>query len=238
MKPIIGLTGAVTDDFFTSVFAPYTEAIELAGGVPVLLPFTKNADTLADFAALCDGFLFTGGMDIDPARYGEHALPECGTLQQNRDALEFSLLEQILKTSKPVLGICRGAQLINTALGGTLYQDIPTQCPSKIAHKQNEGMFDFSHEVAVLPNTPLTALLGCARVVANSFHHQAIKNLGTDLAVMARADDGVIEALYHTTHPYLRLYQWHPERLCQKDAIHRALFDDFVATCRHAKNPL
>ncbi len=235
MKPIIGLTGAITDDFFTSIFAPYTKAIEMAGGVPLLLPYTQNADTLDDFAALCDGFLLTGGADIDPTRYGERPLSACGALQQNRDALELALLDRVLKTDKPVLGICRGAQVLNVALGGTLYQDIPTQCPSQLAHNQSEGMFDHSHEVDVLPSTPLFDLLAHSRVVTNSFHHQAVKQPGRGLAVMARADDGVIEALYHTAHPYMRLYQWHPERLCPKDAVHRALFDDFVAACRAAR---
>jgi putative glutamine amidotransferase len=138
----------------------------------------------------------------------------------------------VLASKKPILGICRGAQMINVALGGTLYQDIATQLQTELSHRQTEGKFEHSHAVNILQGTPLFALLHQERIPANSFHHQAVKALGEGLAVMARADDGVVEALYHTVHPYLRLYQWHPERLCKTDSAALSVFADFVASCR------
>ena len=233
MRPVIGLTVALDAECTTTSPNAYSQAIELAGGLPVLLPYTEDPDMLSAYLGLCDGFFFTGGADVDPTRYGEEILPVCGELQVQRDAMEFSLLSHVLPTEKPILGVCRGTQLINAALGGTLYQDIPSQLQTTLTHRQLEPKFAYSHAVDVLPNTPLSALIGTRRIAANSFHHQAIKAIGDGLAVMATAEDGVIEALYHTAHPYMRLYQWHPERLCDRDEVHLAPFVEFIAACRN-----
>ena len=232
MSPIIGLLAAVDNEATTSVLHPYVRAIEKAGGVPLVLPYTESTDVIRRFVELCDGFFFTGGVDIAPARYGEATRPLCDEIHLLRDALEFAVWQEAFPTGKPLLGICRGAQLFNVALGGTLYQDLPSECPSDIAHRQNEDKFEFSHDIAVLPDTPLAALLGVSRIRGNSFHHQALKSLGTSLAVMAKADDGVIEAFWSVDHPYLRAYQWHPERLYDKDENARIIFADFIGACR------
>ncbi len=232
MNPIIGILAAVDNEATTSVFHPYTYAIEQAGGLPLLLPYTESADVIRRFVALCDGIFFTGGMDVSPSRYGEDIREHCDEIQPLRDALEFAVLNEALPTGKPILGICRGAQLVNVALGGTLYQDLPSERPSPITHRQTEGKFEFSHDIVVLPDTPLHTLLGRTRVRGNSFHHQAVKALGQGLAVMAEADDGVPEAFYAPDHPYLRAYQWHPERLYDKDGDSRVLFCDFITACQ------
>lgn len=231
MPPIIGLLAAVDGEATTSIFRPYVHAIEVSGGMPLLLPYTENESVIRRFVGLCDGLFFTGGMDIVPARYGEQTSACCDETQPLRDALEFAVFNEAFPTGKPLLGICRGAQLINVALGGTLYQDLPSERPSPIAHRQSEGKFEFSHDITVLPDTPLHALLGTAHVRGNSFHHQAVKTLGEGLAVMATADDGVIEGLWAVDHPYLRAYQWHPERLYDKDENSRVLFQDFISVC-------
>lgn len=228
MRPIIGLLAAVDNDGTTTLFHPYARAIEQSGGVPLLLPYTESADVIARFVAMCDGFLFTGGVDIDPAYYHEAVSETCGEIQPLRDRMELAAFEQAFRTGKPLLGICRGAQLFNVALGGTLYQDIPSECPSGIPHRQTEEKFEFSHDILVRDGTPLSALVGVDRMRGNSFHHQAIKALGSSFRVMAEAEDGMIEAIWLPDHPYLRAYQWHPERICEKDESNRAIFEDFI----------
>jgi putative glutamine amidotransferase len=235
VKPLIGILGEIDNSFKAKINYPYVRAIEASGGIPVLLPYMECDETVEALVALCDGFLFTGGADVDPAHYGEERTPACGESQPNRDALELRVFKSAFKTQKPILGICRGTQLINVALGGTLYRDLPSERPGDVAHKQTEPKNDFSHSVNLLADTPLHRLVGVERMRANSFHHQAIKKLGVGLAVMATADDGVIEAVYLEGEHYLRAYQWHPERLCEEDAPSKLLFDDFIAACRAQK---
>ena len=233
MHPIIGIVTSAKDvDDLTST-TTYPKAIEAAGGIPIVLPCGDNLDTYDHFLDICDGFMFTGGCDIRPARYGEETLPECGGIQDHRDIIELAFFEKAIRTDKPLIAICRGIQLVNVGLGGTLYQDIPSQIGTNIAHKQSEGRFAPSHSVNIIENTPLCGMTGGkATMMANSFHHQAIKELGRGLAVMARAEDGIIEAVYMPEKPYVRAYQWHPERLWQIDADNLAIFTEFVKACR------
>ena len=232
MKPIIGVLGVIDDERAFTINYPFIQAIELSGGVPILLPYTENEQVLSKYIQICDGFFFTGGKDIEPSRYGEEQSENCGIVQKYRDALEFALFERIFATQKAILGVCRGCQVLNVALGGTLYQDIPSQCKTTITHRQTQEKHLPSHSVSVAVGTPLCALInGETRMQANSFHHQAIKTLGKGLKSMAYADDGIIEGIYHTEHRYLRGYQWHPERLYDSDKNNRLLFDDFIKAC-------
>ena len=237
MKPIIGLLGEVDDARASLVNYAYINAVEGSGGVPMLLPYTDNADTMREYIALCDGFIFTGGADIAPERYGEALSPACGSIQKYRDEFELAMFREVYnKTKKPILAICRGIQLVNVALGGTLYQDIPSEIPSEIQHRQLEPKDAPSHSVTVAFDTPLSQIVGGEkRITANSFHHQAIKTLGRGLSVMALADDGIIEAVYADGERYMRAYQWHPERLCNTDINNRRIFDDFIASCKKEK---
>ncbi|MBQ8431363.1 MAG: gamma-glutamyl-gamma-aminobutyrate hydrolase family protein [Clostridia bacterium] len=232
MKPIIGILGEIDSEKSTRILISYVNAIECSGGFPLLLPYVTEASTRDRFVELCDGFLFTGGEDIDPKYYGETPKATCGAIQPLRDELEFGVLERVLPTGKPIMAICRGAQLVNVALGGTLYQDLPSERPGPISHKQTEPRFAPSHEVQILENTPLYALISSKRMTANSFHHQAVKALGADLEPMALADDGVVEAFCLRGARYLRAYQWHPERLFEIDACNRSLFGDFIIACQ------
>ncbi len=235
MHPIIGIVASAKDVGDVSAPTTYTAAIEAAGGVPVILPCGENFDMYEHFVDLCDGFMFTGGCDIRPSRYGEEPLPECGSIQDHRDIIELAFFEKAIKTDKPIIAICRGIQLVNVALGGTLFQDIPSQFQTDILHKQTQERFEPSHSVQVLESTPLYAMTnGKATMMANSFHHQAIKDLGRGLAVMARAEDGIIEAVFMPEKPYVRAYQWHPERLWQIDANNRAIFTEFVKACLYS----
>lgn len=232
MRPIIGLLAQVDSERSATVNNSYIKAITGAGGVPVLLPYAEDKETLNAFVDLCDGFVFTGGKDIDPSRYGEQKKAECGEIQYYRDELELNIFPRITKTSKPILAICRGAQLVNVALGGTLYQDIPSEIPTHIPHRQRESEEALFHEALVTEGTPLSAIAGAKRIKVNSIHHQAIKALGEGLEVMAVAEDGIIEAVYSTREKYLRAYQWHPERLIEACKESRAIFDDFISACK------
>jgi len=178
-----------------------------------------NSLTLADYAAELDGLVLQGGTDISPQTYGEQPLRPEWAGDPERDRYEIELLERFLKIGKPILGICRGQQLINVALGGTLYQDTATQKPGAQVH-QDVAVYDNKyHHVEILPGTRLAALYpGVGHAKVNSLHHQAVNRLGKGLAVEAHsAEDGVIEAIRHEGPHYIAGVQWHPEFLHGRD---------------------
>jgi putative glutamine amidotransferase len=232
MCTIIGIPASINELKDSSMLSTYAHAIESSGALPLLLPYVQKRDLIERFSSLCDGFFFTGGVDIEPARYGEEKKDTCEQTSPYRDELEFSLFDAVFATGKPILAICRGAQLINAALGGTLYQDLPTETDTTVAHRQTEEKFEFSHDIVIEKNSPLFSLFGKEIIRGNSFHHQAIKTLAEGLALTARAEDGIIEGFYHTSHPYLRAYQWHPERLFEKDSDAKLVFTDFINACK------
>lgn len=232
MRPIIGVLAEIDNELNTRVQNPYIHAIEMSGGIPVLFPYVEEDETVERLVDICDGFFFTGGVDIDPERYGEEPSENLGALQESRDDFEFRVFQEVIKTSKPILAICRGAQLINVALGGTLYQDIPSEVDTKIAHKQSEHKFSPSHDVKIIVDTPLYGMMQTEQIKANSFHHQAIKRLGKGPEIMAVAEDGIVEAVYLPKSQYVRAYQWHPERLFETDMHNRMIFEDFIRACQ------
>jgi len=183
--------------------------------VPDVVDRASSALTLADYAAELDGLVLQGGTDISPRKYGEEPLRPEWAGDAGRDAYELDLLERFLDSGKPVLGICRGQQLINVALGGTLYQDTATQKPGTRPHQDSAVYDEKYHHVEILPGTQLAALYpGVGRAKVNSLHHQAVNRLGRGLAVEAHsAEDGVIEAIRHEGPGYLAGVQWHPEFL-------------------------
>ena len=235
MRPIIGVTAAIDEKKLLSAPHAYTRAIELAGGLPLVLPYTESGEALDDFIAACDGIFLTGGMDIEPSRYGEEKHPKCGECQPNRDRLEYAVLERALKADKPILAICRGHQLVNVFLGGTLYQHLPEERPSEIPHVQKEDPFAPSHPILIEDDSPLAVLIGKREMTGNSFHHQAVKALGKGLTVTAYSPDGLIEGLSLPSATYLRTYQWHPERLVNTDRDSLIPFEDFIAAAKRQK---
>lgn len=228
-KPMIALTPLVDRERHSFWMLPgYMDGIREAGGIPVMLPLDEDPATAARLAEVCDGFLFTGGDDVEPARYGAQTDPHTSCYSA-RDRMEEALWQAVLPRRKPVLGICRGIQLMNVLLGGTLYQDLETQYPSPVCHHQQPPYDRPVHSVRLLHGTPLQELLGDDQLRVNSYHHQAIHSLAPDLLPMAVSEDGLIEGVYHRRYPFLWGVQWHPEYSCHTDPVSRKMFRAFVA---------
>ncbi len=208
-KPVIGVLPLFDKEKDSYWMLPaYFQGIEYAGGLPVMLPLNgvEDCDRLLE---LCDGILFTGGQDVDPALYGEAAEPFCGELCPARDRLEAAMLRAAMECKRPILGICRGLQFINIALGGSLWQDLLTQRSGSRNHRMERPYDRTEHSVAL--SGPLEVLYGAKALGVNSCHHQGIKTLAPGLSPMAVADDGLIEAFFHPAQPFLWAVQWHPE---------------------------
>lgn len=231
-KAIIGVMPLVDKERESLWMLPaYMEGIEAAGGIPVIMPLTNEEETLHRLSDMADGFLFTGGQDVSPALYRKKAGEYCGESCQKRDSMEKILLSIAIREEKPVLGICRGIQLINAALGGTLYQDLPTEYASDLEHHQKPPYDVAAHGVKLVTGTPLSELLGEETMEVNSYHHQAIRELAPVLKPMAYAEDGLVEAVWMPEHRFLWAVQWHPEYNYRVSAESRKLFKKFVDTC-------
>lgn len=214
--PIIGLT-PLWDDKLQSVWmlSEYMDAIRAAGGIPVVLPLKADKAEIRRMLSTFNGFLFTGGQDVN-------ACPE-------RWALESALLDAALEADKPVFGICRGLQLINAALGGTLWQNLPTERPTELLHRQGKPYGKPTHKVSL--SGPIQKLLGKDEIPVNTLHHQAVKDLAHGLEVMAIASDGLIEAAWMPEKCFVWAVQWHPEYMFKADADSLKLFEAFVQAC-------
>jgi putative glutamine amidotransferase len=234
MQPIIGIPcfPMVRGDTGRPIYASnqaYVQAVMHAGGVPVLIPPVPSEEALPAILGILDGLLLAGGADLDPVLYGEAPLPEMGTPEPQRDATELAITRWALDKSLPVLGICRGMQLLNVACGGSLYQDLPTQRPSAFDHEQRgQARTHIAHDVSTETGSLLASVLGEPRVGVNSFHHQAVKRIGQGLRVTGVAEDGIIEAVEIPDLPFVLAVQYHPEELEGDDAASRRLFLAFV----------
>ena len=232
-RPLIGVTPILNFEKQRFWLRPgYLDAIRDAGGLPVMLPHTDDEAEIDRILDLCSAVLVTGGPDVEPELYGEERLNDSVETQKVRDDAETALFCKAFDRGMPILGICRGMQLINVLLGGTLYQDLPTQNPSEIRHRQEEANDVATHGVTLERKSGLFRAVGSERIDVNSFHHQAIRKPAPNLAVTARADDGVIEAAELPAYPFLWLIQWHPELLWKVDANSRAIFRAFVDAAR------
>ncbi len=235
-RPVIGITGDVMESSTGTRHAvrdSYVSAIVNAGGIPLLIPATGNLEVTYSLYRLADGLLFTGGNDIDPSVYGEQLDgTEVLGISENRDITELQLARWALSDDWPVLGICRGQQLLNVAAGGTLYQDIPADLPqSEVDHRGSTYTGDrglYSHEVKIEPSCGLAGIFGETAFMVNSLHHQGVKRVGDGLKVVGVAPDGMAEALEGPGHRWLYTVQWHPEELWRKQSAATNLFKAFV----------
>jgi putative glutamine amidotransferase len=222
----------------------YINVLAEAGAVPWLIPLlTKDTDTLRAIYDRLDGLFLTGGVDVDPSRYGEEKRPSCGRTDADRDATELQLVKWAIADRKPILAVCRGFQVLNVAFGGTLFQDVGEQYPNAIKHDhfpKSDGTppRDYiSHKVRVAPDSRLASYLGADQAPVNSMHHQGIKQLAPGLAANAWAPDGLIEGIEGTNGTFLIAVQWHPEELAHSDAGMRRLFTAFVEASQTVRRP-
>ncbi len=208
----------------------YTKGVLAAGGFPVVLPLTDNPRILRKIVESCDGFIVPGGHDIAPETYGQRRSMHLGRTIAQRDAMELTLIPQILASGKPLLGICRGMQALNVACGGTLWQDLGDAFPhSSIHHAQQKPYTRPVHEVRIDPASHLAQIMGTSETRVNSIHHQAVREPGRGLAVAAQAPDGVIEAVEMSERPFVVGVQWHPEFLWPAHPEDARLFERLVA---------
>jgi len=226
MKPLIGIT-CQQEEELVAVTRFYGEAILAAGGLPVLVPVIRNQPVLESYCRLLDGLLLSGGGDLDPSFYGEEPLRGLGAVHPERDQFELELCRLFLTSAKPVLGICRGLQVLNVALGGTLFQDLRVQYPESLEHQQKAPKNWATHKVTVEASSLLREILAVPEVRVNSFHHQSVKAVGRGLRAVAWAADGVIEGVERET-GFVVGVQWHPERLWEKQEEQQRLFAAFV----------
>ncbi|MFA7174380.1 MAG: gamma-glutamyl-gamma-aminobutyrate hydrolase family protein [Kiritimatiellia bacterium] len=212
-KPVIGLSSTFGKGVSTSVPLTYIKTIFRAGGVPVVLPITDNHESLNRMLDSIDALILTGGEDVDPLKwYGEEPLPALGGLAPERDSFDMALARLAVARDMPLLGICRGHQVINVAFGGTLYQDIPSQVKgTNVKHVQGALDYYGTHTVRVEQNSLLFKQVGTESIVVNSFHHQAVKDVAPGYKVTARSVDGVVEAMEKIGSDHVYSVQFHPE---------------------------
>lgn len=230
MFPLIGIPCEKHDRYYR-VLATYTHAVEKAGGVPLAIPLELEEPTLRELLRRVDGLLLAGGGDVDPVHYGEPVEDFCGVIESARDETELRLTRWALATGKPVLGICRGVQLMNVATGGSLYQDQHVQLSLDTPHRRaasDEPGNLIKHEVVLESDSRLAGMVGPAPLQVNSRHHQSIKQVAPGLRVVGRAPDGIVEAVEVPEAPFVIGVQFHPENLVDDDGRMLALFRAFV----------
>lgn len=212
----------------------YTWALEEVGAAPFLVPLLADKNTLRVLYDQMDGLLLAGGGDLDPARYGEAPNPHLLDVDVLRDRVETILTHWALDEGKPLLAICRGVQMLNVAAGGTLYQDVPSMRPSNLVHQWHllRPRHYRAHSVEVTPGSRLARALGGGRVMVNSLHHQAVKDVAPGFMVNAIASDGLIEGIESVNGHFAVGVQWHPEVLAIEDPAMRQIFATFVEEAR------
>ncbi len=232
--------GAEFSDTSLSLSANYCRAVAAAGGLPWVAPNIPSPDLAANMVARADGVLLTGGDDLETGLYAEKLEPRLRrTVSQpdrERDLFELELVAEVLRQHKPLLAICRGLQVLNVALGGTLLVDIASQCPGALNHRRMDKKDQMVHEVDIEPGSLLARLTGTTHLGVNSSHHQAAGRVAGPLKVTARSADGVVEGLEvgpgaRDRMPFLLAVQFHPERLSASSQEHQALFEGFVGFC-------
>ena len=212
----------------------YIQAVVRAGGLPLLIPHLEDTSLLRAVYERLDGLLLTGGEDIHPGHFGEAIHERCRSISPERDATELPLARWAIQEGKPLLGVCRGIQVLNVALGGSLYQDIGSQCPAAGRHDWYPGFPRslLAHSAALVDGTHLGRILGAATLEVNSLHHQSIKDLAPALRMAAVAPDGIVEAVEGRDHPFAIGVQWHPEELAGTDVRSQHLFEALVRASR------
>ena len=230
MRPIIGITCDYDWEVGRSqLYSGYYEGISQAGGLPFLIPALESSYA-SDIISRLNGLVLTGGQDVDSYLFGEEPHPKVGRMNPYRDELEIALCKEAVIHNIPVLGICRGAQIMNVAMGGTIYQDIESQVEDAklICHDQQAPKWFGIHEVEIGDGSSLREIFGAKVIRTNSFHHQAIRRPGEMLIAVGHTRDGIVEAIETKDHSFYIGVQWHPERMLNKDINALKLFQAFI----------
>ncbi len=244
MRPLIGIPGQSRSSSRYRRYCgevSYCRAVERAGGLPLLLPLVDDEAVLETMRRL-DGLLLAGGGDVDPVHFGQPRLHTVAGVDEARDRVELLVTREAIRKGVPLLAICRGIQVLNVAMGGTLYQDIEAEIVGAMRHNFADSPRDCAaHEVSVLPSSKLSMILGATRFHVNSFHHQAIRQVATGLRVTARSADDIVEAVETDDGTFALGVQWHPEGLLDTDPRMLRIFAALVSAasghsehaCRH-----
>ena len=234
-RPIIGITtyrkhSRDTNRPMFALMRDYVHAVTAGGGIPLLIPLGLDNADLGQIIDRLDGLVLPGGGDIEPEFYKGNHHEALRGVDADRDRVEIFVAQQATKTKKPFLAICRGHQVLNVALGGTMWEDLASQYPQSIKHDYfGEGQRNaLPHAVDVLPDSQLSALLGRDSTLVNSLHHQGVRDIAPDLIITAVAPDGLVEGLEVAGHPFGVAVQWHPENLIEDDPAMLALFTGLV----------
>jgi putative glutamine amidotransferase len=239
VSPSTQQQGVEFSDLSLSLSKRYTDSLLNVGALPIVMPPTLSRQAIAELVRDTDGVLLTGGDDVQPGLYTQELSPELAKTTQThdaeRDAWEIELIAEVMDQRKPLLGICRGHQLLNVALGGTLIVDIPAQVPGALNHRQFERKAEPVHEVNLTEGSMLARICGSHMINVNSTHHQAIGKLAGTLSAVGRTSDGIVEALElknPESMPFLLTVQFHPERLWEREPGCLGIFTAFVQACR------
>ena len=231
MKPIIGISSnrrKIDEKERFVLNQSYVNAVRLAGGIPFILPFLNEEADIEEQVKHIDGLLLSGGQDVWPHHYGEEPEKGLGIVHIERDAYEMKLIKKAYQHNKPILGVCRGMQLLNVVFGGTLHQDVLQIPEYRMQHNQQTSDYEAFHTVQIEPNTKLYAILDKESLLTNTFHHQAVKDIAPTFIANAFSKDGLIEGVEKVDHPFILGVQWHPETMVEKHPAMQKLFKAFV----------
>lgn len=238
-KPIIGITSAYEKEeglrnYHRSIVSiDYSKAIIASGGIPIILPVTNNEDIIKSHIELLDGLILSGGADVNPLLYGEDFQEKNGIISPERDIYELLLLKYFTKTNKPILGVCRGMQILNVFFKGSLYQDLSYCNNTKLKHTQELYPELEVHKVLLKENSYLSKVFGPS-IMTNSFHHQSIKDLGKGFEITGETSDGIIEAIESKENCFYMGVQWHPEMMIARGNKNmKKVFDLFIEKAKY-----
>lgn len=234
MQPIIGILANLTDlelqpspSERAFVSNAYIEAVLKSGGIPIVIPVNKDKEVIRKQIELIDGLILSGGVDVDPVLYNEEPSTEIEYYHPDIDVFDLIAINIAIELNKPILGICRGAQVLNVSQGGSLYQDISHIKESYIKHSQSTKSYIGSHSVKIKKDSKISDIFG-SELLVNSFHHQSVKELGKKLHPIAYSKDGVIEAIEMEDKKFVIGLQWHPELMINHDENMLTLFKEFI----------
>ncbi len=236
MLPKVGITASVFEGKL-ALNEQYVKAALMAGAVPYAVPPIPDPRTIEQYVREMDGWIVSGGADVDPVHYGEQPLPELGPVLPDRDRFEIGLIREAAKKNVPVIAVCRGLQVLNVALGGSLYQDVRHYRSDHLQHQQKSAPHIASHAVEIVPHSLLHSILNKSEIRTNSLHHQSVKSVAPGLFVSARAPDGVVEAVESRSHRFVLGVQWHPEAMAAADDDAMKLFLALTDACGPNGNP-